>query len=124
MNSIPDKLYVHGSAETHELHWWYGHKVLVSDNKANLTRIIGNTFAQDDRYVIELTPEELRRLILSQWEEGTRYLTFRDSPPLRPLVDIEGGAAMDYRTRISLASYLTGSYPERSSGHRHLTKVA
>lgn len=124
MNPLADKLYVHGSAETRELHWWLGHKVLVSDNRANILGIIGETFAQDDRHIIEVTPEELRRLILEQWEEGTHYLTFWDSPPLRPGVDIEGRSAMDYRTRVSLADYLTSRNPEESQNYQRPAKAA
>lgn len=124
MNSMPDKLYVHGSAETRELHWWHGHKVLISDNRASVLRIIEKTFAQDDRHVIEVTPEDLRRLILEQWEEGTRYLTFWDSPPLRPVVDIEGRAAMDYLGRISLTNYLTSRNPEEGKNFQRPAKAA
>lgn len=124
MNSLPDKLYVHGSAETCELHLWFGHKVLVSNNRAHVLRIIEETFAQDDRHIIEVTPEKLRRLILEQWEEGRRYLTRWDAPPLRPVVDIEGRAAVDYRTRVSLADYLTSRNPEESQNYQRPAKAA
>ncbi len=122
MKSMPDSLYAHGDATTRKLHWWYGHEVLISDDKSHLLRLIGNTFGQAcDRYIIEATPEDLRRLILEQWGEGIRYIGFAESPPLRPTVRIHGDAAMDYSTRIALRDYLTRT---SSSGEKGLHRLS
>lgn len=123
MNKMPPILYVHAEAAIRALHWWYGHRILVSDNRANVLRIVANTFAQDHRHVLKTTPEELRRLILEQWGEGTRYLPLGESPPLRPVVDIDGRAAMDYATRVALSTYLT-SFVLEGNGRRRPSEAA
>ncbi len=100
-----DTLYAVGDRDTKELHFHYGTDVLLSDDKQKLLGIIRAVFGTgSDDEVVEVTVEELRSLIHTQWNSSKRLS-----------VTIESDT-MEKAARWALEDYLTTPPPLGVSG--------